>query len=91
MPDGLREELSNADLVISKGDANYRRLLGDRHWPYTANFEDIVNYFPTSLLVLRTLKSELVVGLDDGQAQGISNEDENWLINGRWGIVQYFR
>jgi uncharacterized protein with ATP-grasp and redox domains len=90
MPDALKDELAQAGLVISKGDANYRRLLGDRHWPFITSFEDIVAYFPTALVALRTMKSELVVGLDDGQAQETSARDPEWLINGRWGMVQYF-
>ena len=34
MPEQLKEELTKSDLVISKGDAHYRRLLGDRHWDF---------------------------------------------------------
>ena len=34
MPPELRQELTRAGLLISKGDANYRRWLGDRHWPF---------------------------------------------------------
>jgi uncharacterized protein with ATP-grasp and redox domains len=90
IPDGLKTELAQAGLVISKGDANYRRLLGDRHWPYNTPFEDIVTYFPTALVALRTLKSELIVGLEDGQAQETSARDPEWMIDGRWGMVQYF-
>jgi uncharacterized protein with ATP-grasp and redox domains len=32
-PEGLRAELGGADLLVLKGDVNYRRLLEDRHWP----------------------------------------------------------
>jgi Damage-control phosphatase ARMT1-like domain len=35
MPDDLREILAAADVVIAKGDTNYRRALGDAHWPFT--------------------------------------------------------
>jgi hypothetical protein len=89
MPDTLRQELSESVLVVSKGDANYRRLLGDRHWPFTTPFEEIVSYFPTPLLALRTLKSELACGLGPGQAEITAGQDPDWLIDGRWGIVQY--
>ena len=32
MPESLQEAYSKAEVVITKGDANYRRLLGDLHW-----------------------------------------------------------
>jgi uncharacterized protein with ATP-grasp and redox domains len=91
MPRALQEKLGRSSLVISKGDAHYRRLLGDRHWPFTADFEDILAYYPTPLVALRTLKSELVVGLSEEQAKEISDQDPEWLINGRWGMIQHYR
>jgi len=39
LPDDLRTELAALDFVFVKGDANYRRLLGDAHWLPTASFE----------------------------------------------------
>lgn len=88
LPPSLREELARAGLVIIKGDANYRRLLDDRHWPHTARLEEIADYFPAPFLVLRTLKGEIMVGLEPGQAETLSVEDPTWLINGKRGIVQ---
>ncbi|MGQ9681718.1 MAG: damage-control phosphatase ARMT1 family protein [Anaerolineae bacterium] len=88
LPEDLRAELAQADLVILKGDANYRRLLGDRHWPTTARMEEIAGYFPAPLAVLRTLKAEIMVGLEQGQAEMLAQEDPQWLINGRRGLIQ---
>ncbi len=89
LPDDLRVELSEASLIISKGDANYRRLLGDRHWPYTASFQAIMRYTPAPLLALRALKSELAVGLTVPQIERLIDEDPEWLVNGRWGVIQF--
>lgn len=89
MPLALATELSGADLIIIKGDVNYRRLLGDRHWPHTTRLEEIAAYFPAPLLVLRTLKGEIMVGLAPGQAEDLSAQDPAWLINGKRGIVQF--
>lgn len=89
MPADLRLVLGQADLVISKGDANYRRLLGDRDWPYTTPFEAIMAYFPAPILALRTLKAELVCGLQPGQAEATAAQDPDWLVAGRWGVVQF--
>jgi uncharacterized protein with ATP-grasp and redox domains len=90
-PLGLRDELSQADLVISKGDANYRRLLGDLDWPYTTPFADIVSYFPAPILALRTVKAELVCGLQPGQAERVAAQDPQWMLNGRWGMILFYQ
>jgi DHA3 family macrolide efflux protein-like MFS transporter len=87
-PPPLREDLARADLVILKGDVNYRRLLGDRHWLHTTRLEDIADYFPAPFLVLRPLKGEIMVGLQPGQAEALAAEDPDWLLNGQRGIVQ---
>jgi hypothetical protein len=46
LPADLRAELGAADLVLVKGDANYRRLVGDRHWPASTALESLTGYFP---------------------------------------------
>jgi uncharacterized protein with ATP-grasp and redox domains len=91
MPDDLRKELGEAALVISKGDANYRRLVGDRHWTFDTPLEGVWNYFPTSLLALRVSKSEVMIGLQPGQAHALSQVDPQWMTDGRWGLVQFYR
>lgn len=89
MPDAVRDELDRADLVILKGDVNYRRLLDDRHWPHTTPLEYIAEraHTPRPLLVLRTLKGEILVGLEPGQAEAIAAADPTWLINGKRGLI----
>jgi hypothetical protein len=89
MPADLRTELSQANLVILKGDVNYRRLLDDRHWPFTARMEEIAAYFPTHFATLRTFKCELAVGLQPGQAEQIATADPDWLLNGQRGVIQF--
>jgi hypothetical protein len=88
MPAALRLDLTS-DLVLVKGDANYRRLLGDRHWPFTTSIEDIVAYFPAPLAAIRALKSELVAGLAPGQAEEAARQDPEWMTAGRWGVIQF--
>jgi len=89
MPSHLRRTLREAGLVIVKGDANYRRLLGDRHWPHTTRLEDATTYFPAPFVTLRTVKSEIMVGLQPGQAEALQAEDPDWLVNGKRGIIQF--
>jgi hypothetical protein len=88
LPADLEAELAAADLVILKGDANYRRLLGDAHWSPTTSFEQITNHFPVPFAALRTLKAEVIAGLQPGQAEHLQQDDPNWLVNGRRGVSQ---
>jgi hypothetical protein len=88
MPSQLRRELAGSDLVLIKGDANYRRLVADRKWPPTTRMETLTGYFPAPLAVLRTLKSELVIDLEPGQAERLDLEDPEWRTNGRRGIIR---
>jgi hypothetical protein len=89
MPRRLSQELSTENLVLVKGDANYRRLLGDRHWPFTTPYGDILAYFPAPLVALRALKAELACGLEPNQAEEVASQDPQWLVNGRWGVIQF--
>jgi hypothetical protein len=87
MPAHLRDELVKSDLVILKGDLNYRRLLDDRDWPPTTRLEEATGYFPKPFLALRTLKAEIIVGLQEGQAEALTAAEPDWLVNGRRGII----
>jgi uncharacterized protein with ATP-grasp and redox domains len=87
-PAALRGALAGMNLVIVKGDANYRRLVEDRHWPPTTPFAQVTAHFPAPVVALRTFKSELVVGLAAGQAEREAAGDPEWLVNGRRGVIQ---
>ena len=86
-PDDLRDTLGSSDLILLKGDANYRRLIDDRHWPPTSDLATIAAHMPSSFLALRTLKGELLVGLPEGLAEKLASEDPTWLINGERGLI----
>ena len=89
IPEELKSELAQSSLIFSKGDANYRRFLGDRHWPFTTSFQDIVCYFPAPSVALRTLKSEVAAGLRLDQVERLNHEDPEWLTDGQWGVIQF--
>jgi uncharacterized protein with ATP-grasp and redox domains len=89
MPADLRADLAQSHLIISKGDANDRRLLGDRHWPFTTPISAIMCYAPAHLLALRTLKAEVASGLTEAQVGQLNAKDARWMVNGRWGVIQF--
>jgi uncharacterized protein with ATP-grasp and redox domains len=88
-PADLGAEWDRSRLLISKGDANYRRILGDRQWDFTKPFSEVVDYLPVPLAALRTLKAELAVGLDLDQIQQVHNQDRHWLTDGKWGVIHF--
>lgn len=89
MPEALRQELAAAQLIISKGDANYRRALGDAHWPYTTPLAGIVSYMPAPVLFLRTCKSNVLAGLPPDTLAVMDEQETDWATNGRWGVIQW--
>lgn len=77
-----------AALAIIKGDVNYRRLLDDRQGRPPRGMEDVASNFPTSFVALRTLKGEdHGWPATAGQAEQLSADDPEWLINGKRGVL----
>src|SRR5262249_24874198 len=89
MPDDVRALLAEADVVLAKGDANYRRALGDAHWPLTTPLADVVSYFPTPIVFLRTCKAEVIARLSSAQAQELHLLEPACLTNGACGVIQF--
>ncbi|WP_433256803.1 damage-control phosphatase ARMT1 family protein [Streptosporangium sp. CA-135522] len=88
MPDDLREEFASASLTIMKGDLNYRRLVGDRAWPPTTAFASAVGYFPGPVAALRTLKCDVVVGLEAGVVAALDATGRPWRTSGTHALIQ---
>jgi hypothetical protein len=88
LPPRLAQVFSDGTTAIIKGDANYRRMVGDAIWPPETTLAHVAGYFPCPLLALRTLKSDPVVGLPSGLAQKLDIIDDQWRVNGRRGVLQ---
>ncbi|MBC7268408.1 MAG: DUF89 family protein, partial [Streptomyces sp.] len=71
-----------------KGDLNYRRLVGDRYWPPTSSFSDLVEHFPAPLVALRTLKSDLAVGIPDDRLALLEAHEPGWRTDGTHAVLQ---
>jgi len=89
MPDDLADRLGAATLTVAKGDLNYRRLVGDCDWPATDPFQDRTAYFPSPVVTLRTLKSDVIVGLDAATVERLDNLDESWRTRGKYAVIQF--
>jgi len=88
----LYADLSRSHLIIFKGDLNYRKLVGDLKWPDSTSFQYSLRGFqPTSLLTLRTLKSDLVVGLLPGKADEAAKHNTDWMVSGSYGVIQFLQ
>ncbi|XP_069014295.1 damage-control phosphatase ARMT1 [Embiotoca jacksoni] len=86
----LYSTLQEADLVLLKGDLNYRKLTGDRDWDHTIGFNTALRGFgPAPLCSLRTLKANIQVGLQPGQGEKLTSQDPNWMTSGKYAVIQF--
>ncbi|EPR60967.1 DUF89/Fructose bisphosphatase [Toxoplasma gondii GT1] len=91
MPSKLFEELrDSAAVVISKGDANYRHILGDRAWSFQTPFSEVAQYMPCPLLALRKLKGTIACGIPAEKEKYAQETDKCWMVNGKWGVIHYY-
>ncbi|XP_022083064.1 protein-glutamate O-methyltransferase-like [Acanthaster planci] len=86
----LYSELSNSDLVLLKGDLNYRKLVGDRQWEHTVPYaETLCGFHPAPHCALRTNKADVIVGLEEGVTEQIEAVDKDWMIDGKYAVIQF--
>lgn len=87
----LYRTLAEAELLIFKGDLNYRKLLGDINWDSSTDFRTSLSGFePTNLCSLRTVKADLISGLAPGLAEELlEREGKKWMATGKYGVIQF--
>ncbi|GAA6036170.1 hypothetical protein JCM8097_006813 [Rhodosporidiobolus ruineniae] len=87
----LLADLKVSDLVLFKGDLNYRKLVSDAWWPTTHPFDAALGplafHFP--ILSLRTCKADTVCGLEESVEERVEREDEGWRKNGKYAVVSF--
>ncbi len=88
-PPHIEAHFHDARLVIVKGDANYRRVLGDVLWAPDTPYAEVASYFPAPIANLRTMKSDTILGLAPGQAEKLDAVDPNWRVNGQRGVIHF--
>ncbi|KAF2654284.1 DUF89-domain-containing protein [Lophiostoma macrostomum CBS 122681] len=97
----LHDDLQQSELVVFKGDLNYRKLTGDAAWPASTPFEEAIGPLgPGSgvrVLALRTCKADVVVGLPEGEDERVKATEggggdsgaRKWAWSGKWAVVQF--
>ncbi|KAG9248074.1 hypothetical protein BJ878DRAFT_92929 [Calycina marina] len=97
----LHDDLKESEIVIFKGDLNYRKLTGDGMWDPTTPFTKAIGPLgPGSginVLALRTCKADVVVGLKPGQDEelrameggGGDSGQRKWAWSGKWAVVSF--
>jgi len=82
--------LSRADLVFFKGDLNHRKLTYDCAAPASTPFDIAIGPMASAagapkVCSLRTIKSDVVVGLEsDEMAEKLDKEEPGWKISGKY-------
>ncbi|KAG0170022.1 hypothetical protein DFQ28_004965 [Apophysomyces sp. BC1034] len=91
----LFKDMATSDLVIFKGDLNFRKLVFDCDWPVTTPFkkaigEDMGQRF-TNIVSLRTNKADPIVGLREGQKEEIEKHASHneWRCSGKYAVVEF--
>lgn len=92
----LYSQLAGAELVVFKGDLNYRKLVFDGLWPHDTPFRTAIGKLGEPArdglrtLALRTCKADTCVGLQPGRAEEIDPEGtREWTRNGKYGVVSF--
>ncbi|KAJ3275086.1 hypothetical protein HDV01_001225 [Terramyces sp. JEL0728] len=74
---------------IYKGDLNYRKMVHDADHQTDCKFQDVIGSMKeTRFCIVRTCKANTCCGLVAGQKEELDKLDANWMVNGKFGIVQ---
>jgi len=84
--------LSESDLVVFKGDLNHRKLTYDCHAPPATPFQVAIGPLASEagappVASLRTIKSDVVVGISDEDATRLDKDEPGWKISGKYAVV----
>jgi hypothetical protein len=89
MPPRIAAALDGAGAVIIKGDFNYRRVFRDTIWaggtdPVAAMGVEL----PYPVVLLRTMKSDCLVGVDTTITAALDETEPGWRTAGKRGLIQ---
>lgn len=99
----LYQDLQASNLVIFKGDLNYRKLVRDAAWPHVTPFKKALgplsgcskstrgNAPGMKVAVFRTNKADVCVGVDESTLKRLGKESpgKSWVRNGKYAVVSF--
>ena len=88
LPKDLEINKNSTDLLIVKGDLNYRRLVMDKNWQTTDSFEKRCLIKNIPVIAPRVLKSDVLVGVEPIFVSMAKAQDKKYKTDGKWGIIQ---
>lgn len=90
MPNDLKNAFEKSHLTLVKGDANYRKLVGERKYSPDTAFSLLTKYFPArALCAMRGIKCDLVCGIPLDVCKREEQANVNWRTDGMRGVIQY--
>lgn len=88
LPKDLGINKNSTDLLIVKGDLNYRRLVMDKNWQTTDSFEKRCLIKDIPVIAPRVLKSDVLVGVEPIFVSMAKAQDKKYKTDGKWGVIQ---
>ena len=88
LPKDLEINKNSTDLLIVKGDLNYRRLVMDKNWQTTDSFEKRCLIKNIPVIAPRVLKSDVLVGVEPIFVSMAKAQDKKYKTDGKWGVIQ---
>lgn len=84
--------LAGSDLVMFKGDLNHRKLTYDCQAPSDTPFDMAIGPLASEdgappVVSLRTIKSDVVVGVPGDVSDKLDKEEPGWRISGKYAVV----
>ena len=80
--------LNKSNLIIVKGDLNYRRLVGDKNYNGDGSLKEYCLWHKTPVIAPRVLKSDVLIGVDEVFRTMAYTQDKNYKTDGKWGVIQ---
>ena len=86
----IKDIFNGSNLLIVKGDLNYRRMVGDRNYNPNKKIESRIGYIKCPVLIIRSFKSDCtLLGRKGRDFLRNKNIEQDWQSSGKYGIIQY--